>query len=171
MDLKHYIRKVPDFPTPGILFRDITPLIASGKAFRYSIDELAKFAKSKGAEKIIGPESRGFFFGCPVAFELGIGFIPARKPYKLPRPVYNENYDLEYGQDAIQIHQDAFKPGEKVVIIDDLLATGGTLAAVIRLIEKAGAQIVGIGFVVELQGLGGRQRFANFDIFSLVKYK
>ena len=171
MDLKHYIRKVPDFPTPGIIFRDITPLIGNGKAYAYAIDELAAFAKSKNAEKIIGPESRGFFFGCPVAAKLGIGFVPARKAYKLPRAVYSENYDLEYGQDAVQIHQDAFKKGERVVVIDDLLATGGTLAAVIRLVERAGAQVVGIGFIIELESLKGRQRFANFDIFSLVQYK
>jgi adenine phosphoribosyltransferase len=106
-----------------------------------------------------------------VAAKLGIGFVPARKAYKLPRAVYSENYDLEYGQDAVQIHQDAFKKGEKVVVIDDLLATGGTLAAVIRLVERAGAQVVGIGFIIELQSLNGRQRFANFDIYSLVQYK
>ena len=170
MDLKNYIIDVNDFPQKGIIFRDITPLIASGEAFKYACDELSAFAKSKKAEVIVGPESRGFFFGCPVAIELGIGFVPARKAYKLPRAVFSENYDLEYGQDAVQIHQDALKRGQRVVIIDDLLATGGTLDAVIRLVNKAGAKVVGIGFVVELKDLNGRQRFAKYDIHSLVTY-
>ncbi len=170
MDLKNYIIDVNDFPQKGIIFRDITPLIANGMAFKFACDELSEFAKSKKAEVIVGPESRGFFFGCPVAIELGIGFVPARKAYKLPRAVFSENYDLEYGQDAVQIHQDALKRGQRVVIIDDLLATGGTLDAVIRLVNKAGAKVVGIGFVVELTDLNGRLRFGQYDIHSLVKY-
>ena len=143
MNLKNFIADVPNFPTDGILFRDITPLLQNGEAFKYACDQIAEFAKAQGATIIVGPESRGFIFGCPVATKLNVGFVPVRKPGKLPRETVQVEYSLEYGKNVLAMHKDVLKPGDKVVIIDDLLATGGTLKATIELIESLGVEVVG----------------------------
>lgn len=170
MNLKDYIAEVPDFPKKGILFRDITPLMSDGKAYKFASDEFTRFAKEKQATVIVGPEARGFIFGCPVATNLGIGFIPVRKPGKLPRKTLTVSYDLEYASNALSMHQDAIKPGDKVMIIDDLLATGGTMAATIELVEKLGGHVVGLAFLIELNDLKGRDKLANHDILTLINY-
>lgn len=170
MNLRDYIADVPNFPKEGILFRDITPLMLDGDAFKYSCDQLTDFAKSLGATVICGPESRGFIFGCPVAYNMNIGFVPIRKPNKLPRETVNLSYDLEYGSNTLCVHADAFKKGDKVVIIDDLLATGGTVEAAIKLVEKLGATVVGCAFLIELEDLKGREKLGNTPIKTLVKY-
>lgn len=171
MDLKKYIASVPDFPKEGILFRDITPLMQNGDAFAYSCDQLIDFAKSVGAEVIVGPESRGFIFGCPVAKELGIGFIPVRKPNKLPRKTISYTYDLEYGSNELHMHEDAIIPGQKVLIIDDLLATGGTVEASIKMIENLGGVVAGCAFLIELTGLNGREVLKDYQVKSLISYE
>ena len=148
MDYKNYIADVLDFPIEGILFRDITPLMVDGEAFKSACEELKEFAKNLGADVIVGPESRGFIFGCPIAYELGIGFIPIRKPNKLPRETISVSYSLEYGSNTLCMHKDAIKPGQKVVIIDDLLATGGTMEAAVKLVESLGGEFVGLGFLI-----------------------
>ena len=170
MNLKNYIADVADFPQKGILFRDITPLLANGEAFQYVIDRLVDFAKSKGATMIVGPESRGFIFGCPVATNLNIGFIPIRKPNKLPREVITKAYDLEYGSNTLCMHKDAINPGDKVVIIDDLLATGGTVAATVDLVKQLGGEVVGACFLIELVDLNGRKLLEGLDVHTLLKY-
>ncbi len=170
MDLKKYIADVPDFPKEGILFRDITPLMLDGDAYRYAADEFTKFAKERNANVIVGPEARGFIFGCPVATNLGVGFAPVRKPNKLPRETVTEAYDLEYGSNELSIHADSIKPGDKVLIIDDLLATGGTMAATIKLVEKLGGEVVGLAFLIELADLDGRDKLGNYDILTLITY-
>jgi adenine phosphoribosyltransferase len=170
MDLSKHIINVPDFPEKGIQFKDITPLIGHPAAFKYTIDQMAAFAKEKGADIIVGPDARGFIFGTPVAYALGIGFIPVRKPGKLPRAVIEEKYDLEYGSNTLAVHEEDIKPGQKVVIIDDLLATGGTLKATINLIEKLGAEVVGCAFLIELDFLSGRDLLKNVPILSLLHY-
>ncbi len=171
MNYKDYIASIPDFPQEGILFRDITPLMANGKAFQSACDELILFAKKVGAEVIVGPESRGFIFGCPVARELGIGFIPVRKPGKLPRETVSASYDLEYGSNELHMHKDSIKEGQKVLIIDDLLATGGTVNATIEMIKKLGGNVVGCGFMIELEALKGREHLKDCDVFSIITYK
>lgn len=171
MNLKDYIASVPGFPKEGIIFRDITPLLQDGNAFRYSIKQMAEFAKSKGANVILGPEARGFMFGCPVANELGLGFIPARKPNKLPREVLSIDYSLEYGVNVLCIHKDALKPGDKVCIVDDLLATGGTSYAAAKLVEKAGAEVVGLSFIIELVDLKGRELLKDYDVQTLMEFE
>lgn len=170
MDFYKYIADVPDFPIEGILFRDITPLMANGEAFKEACSKLVEFAKEKGAELVVGPESRGFIFGCPVSYELGIGFAPVRKPGKLPRKTISYKYDLEYGSNELHITADAVKPGQKVIIVDDLLATGGTTEAAIKLVEKLGGEVVGCAFLIELKDLKGRERLANYNVFSLMEY-
>lgn len=170
MNYKDYIKAVPDFPEKGIIFRDITPLMADGVAFHAACREMTEFAKAVGAEVIVGPEARGFIFGCPVAYELGIGFIPVRKPHKLPRKTVSVEYALEYGTNELSIHADALKPGQKVLIVDDLLATGGTVAAAARLVESLGAEVVGMGFLVELAELGGRERISGYPHLILTSY-
>ena len=170
MNLKDYIASVQDFPIEGILFRDITPLMASGEAFQEACNRIRDFAQSKGATVIVGPESRGFIFGCPVAKDLGIGFIPVRKPNKLPRETVSIKYDLEYGSNELQMHADSIKKGDKVVIIDDLLATGGTVEATIKLVEKMGGEVVGCSFLIELSDLNGRDLLKNYDVYSVMKY-
>lgn len=170
MDLKKYIADVPDFPKEGILFRDITPLMLDGDAYRYAADEFTKYAKERNANVIVGPEARGFIFGCPVATNLSIGFAPVRKPNKLPRETVTEAYDLEYGSNELSIHADSIKPGDKVLIIDDLLATGGTMAATIKLVEKLGGEVVGLAFLIELVDLDGRDKLGNYDILTLITY-
>ena len=170
VDFKKYIASVQDFPNKGIVFRDITPILSDGEIFRAATHELAEYAKKRGADVIVGPEARGFIVGCPVATELGVGFVPARKPHKLPREVERASYDLEYGSNSIEMHKDAIKPGQKVVICDDLMATAGTLHAAIELIERLGGEVVGAAFYVELPDLKGREKLPNIDIFSLVQY-
>ncbi|MBN3490494.1 adenine phosphoribosyltransferase [Acholeplasma equirhinis] len=170
MDLKKYIAAVPNFPKDGILFRDITPLMLDGEAYKYAADKFTEFAKQKGATVIVGPEARGFIFGCPVAVNMGIGFVPVRKPGKLPREAVTVTYDLEYGSNALSIHSDAIKKGDKVLIIDDLLATGGTVQATVQLVEKLGGEVVGAAFLIELDDLNGRSLLKDYDILSLIHY-
>ncbi len=170
MNFDKYITNVPDFPLPGIQFKDITTLIQDGDAFSEAINEMAEFAKSVGANMIMGPESRGFIFGCPVAVKLGIGFVPLRKPGKLPRETITESYDLEYGTNSLEIHKDSLKPGDKVVIIDDILATGGTILAGIKLAERLGAKVVGVCELIELTKLNGKDKFKDIPLKTLIKY-
>lgn len=170
MDLKKYIADVPDFPVEGILFRDITPLLANGEAFKEAINKLSDFAKSVNADVICGPESRGFIFGCPVAADMNIGFIPIRKPNKLPREQVTASYDLEYGSNVLCMHKDAIRPGQRVVIVDDLLATGGTMKAAIQLIESLGGIVAGVAFVIELEDLQGKKNFEGYNLFTILKY-
>lgn len=171
MNLKEYIAIVEDFPIQGISFKDVTPLMQDGKALKETCDRLAAFAKNKGATVIVGPESRGFIFGCPVATNLGIGFVPIRKPGKLPREEITAEYSLEYGKNTLCMHKDAIKKGDKVVIVDDLLATGGTVHAGISLVEQLGGEVVGCAFVVELTGLKGRNVLQNYEVYSLIDYE
>ena len=171
MNLKKYVATINNYPKEGIVFRDITPLMGDGEAYRFSVDEITKFSKEKKATMIVGPEARGFIFGCPVATNLGIGFAPIRKPGKLPRKTLNEAYDLEYGSNTLCIHEDALKKGDRVVIIDDLLATGGTVKATIRLCERLGATVVGIACLIELVDLKGRDLLKGYDVLSLMEYE
>ena len=171
MDSKKYIASIPDFPQPGVLFRDITPLMSDGEAFHAATSEIQKFAEQVGAEVIAGPESRGFIFGCPVAANLHIGFVPVRKPGKLPRETISYRYDLEYGSNELHMHKDAITPGQKVLIVDDLLATGGTVQATIKMIEELGGVVVGCAFLIELEGLKGREALAGYEVFTLMSYE
>ena len=170
MDLKDYIVDVPNYPKEGIIFKDITPLLKNQEAFNYVIDEICEFAENIGANVVLGPESRGFIFGCPVAYKNKIGFVPVRKPGKLPRKTIEESYDLEYGSNTLCIHEDAIKKVDKVIIIDDLLATGGTLEAAIKLVNKCDAEVVGIACVIELKDLEGRKKLNNVNIKTLIEY-
>ena len=170
IDLKDYIASIPDYPTKGILFRDVTPLVDDGEAFKEAVRQLAEYAKSVGADLIAGPESRGFIFGCPTAYELGIGFVPVRKPGKLPRETISASYSLEYGTNELFMHKDAVKPGQKVVIVDDLIATGGTVEAAAQLIEELGGEVAGMVFLIELAGLKGRDKLGKYKIDSVVCY-
>lgn len=170
MELKDYITSIQDFPSEGILFRDITPLMQDGEAFRYACNLLVDYAKSKGADIIACPEARGFLVGCPVAYSLGIGLVPVRKPGKLPRDTISYKYDLEYGSNELHIHKDAIKKGQKVVIIDDLLATGGTVEAAAKLIEQLGGEVVGCAFLIELEALKGREVLKDYDVYTALKY-
>lgn len=171
MNLKKYVATINNYPKEGIIFRDITPLMGDGEAYHYSVEEITKFAKEKQATMIVGPEARGFIFGCPVATNLGIGFAPIRKPGKLPRKTLDEKYDLEYGSNILCIHEDALKKGDRVVIIDDLLATGGTVKATIHLCERLGAIVVGIACLIELVDLKGRELLKGYDVLSLMEYE
>ncbi|MEC6747429.1 adenine phosphoribosyltransferase [Marinilactibacillus sp. XAAS-LB27] len=170
MDLKNYVADVPDFPQEGITFRDISPLMADGKAYSEATQKIVEYAKDKEVDMIVGPEARGFIVGCPVAFELGIGFAPCRKKGKLPRKTIEVSYGLEYGSDVLQLHEDSIKPGQKVLVCDDLLATGGTIAATIELVEKLGGEVVGTAFFIELKDLNGREKIKGYDIFTLMEY-
>ena len=170
MELETYIRHIPGFPKEGILFHDITPLLLDGEALRYSVDRLAEFARERKAELVMGAEARGFIVGAALAYALGVGFATARKPGKLPWSVSRCEYDLEYGTDALEIHSDAIKPGQRVLIHDDLLATGGTAAANIQLVQEAGGVVAGLAFLIELTELKGREKLQGFDVFSLLKY-
>jgi adenine phosphoribosyltransferase len=170
MDLKQYIANVPDFPKPGIQFKDITPLMSDGDAYREATRQIVEYAEKLGAEVVVGPEARGFIFGCPVAYELGIGFAPVRKPGKLPRETIEYAYDLEYGSNVLCMHKDAVKPGQKVVIVDDLLATGGTMQAAIKLVEDLGGEVVGLAFLIELVDLNGRDLLKGYDVLTLMQY-
>ena len=170
MNYKDYIETIPDFPIEGILFRDITPLLANGEAYKSAIKEIAEFVKSVGGEAVYGPESRGFVIGCPVATELGIGFVPVRKPGKLPRKTVSHEYELEYGTNKLEITADSFIKGQKVVVVDDLLATGGTVEATIKMVEENGGEVVGVAVLIELEDLKGRETLKDYNVFSLMKY-
>lgn len=170
MDYSQYIKNVPDFPIKGIQFKDITPLIGDGKAFKSLVDDIALDVKEKKATKIVGPDARGFIVGTPVAYALELPFIPIRKPGKLPRETYDISYDLEYGSNSLSIHKDAIEPGDKIYIVDDLLATGGTIEATIQLIEKAGGEVVGMAFIIELIDLKARERMGDYPIKTFLQY-
>ena len=170
MELKNYIASIPDFPKQGILFRDMTPLLQDNEALTCALDKMAEFAKELNADVIVGPEARGFISGTPVAYKLNIGFVPVRKPGKLPRKTVEFKYDLEYGTNTLCIHEDAIKKGQKVVIIDDLLATGGTVEAAVKLIEKLGGTVVGLAFLMELDDLNGREKLKGYKVESLLHY-
>ncbi|MCP3762627.1 adenine phosphoribosyltransferase [Domibacillus sp. A3M-37] len=170
MNLKQYIKIVPDWPKPGIQFKDITPLMDNGDAFRYATDQIVTYAKEKQADLIVGPEARGFIVGCPVAYSLGVGFAPVRKDGKLPRETIKVEYGLEYGKDVLTIHKDAVKPGQRILITDDLLATGGTIEATIKLVEQLGGIVVGIAFLIELNYLNGRDKLDGYDILTIIPY-
>ncbi|OEH84573.1 adenine phosphoribosyltransferase [Desulfuribacillus stibiiarsenatis] len=170
MDLKECIRLIPNYPKEGILFKDITPLLKNSDALQYTIKQMVKFCENKQPDIVVGPESRGFIFGTPLAYELGAGFVPVRKPGKLPAEVERVEYELEYGTDALEIHKDSIMPGQKVVICDDLLATGGTVQSAIQLIEKLGGEVVGICFLIELTFLNGADKLKGYDVQSLIKY-
>lgn len=171
MNLKDKIRVIEDFPKEGISFKDITTLLKDKKAFKYAIDSFAEILKDKNIDLVIGPEARGFMFGAPLAYALDAGFIPARKKGKLPSEVLGIEYGLEYGKDIIEIHKDAITNGARVVIIDDLLATGGTIEAVTKLVEELGGEVVSINFLIELTGLNGREKLKKYDVDSLIKYE
>jgi adenine phosphoribosyltransferase len=170
MDLKKYIKIVEDYPKPGISFKDITPLMDNGSAFKYATDQIAEYAREKDVDLIVGPEARGFIVGCPVAYALGLGFSPVRKEGKLPRETIKVNYGLEYGQDVLTIHKDAIKPGQRVLITDDLLATGGTIQATVQLVEKLGGIVAGTAFFIELTELNGRSKLEGHDILTLMSF-
>jgi adenine phosphoribosyltransferase len=170
MDLKQFITKVPDWPKPGIQFLDITTLMDNGDAFKYATDQIVHYAKERQVELVVGPEARGFIIGCPVAYSLGIGFAPVRKEGKLPRETIKVNYGLEYGSDVLTIHKDAIKPGQRVLITDDLLATGGTINATIKLVEELGGVVAGIAFLIELSYLEGRKNLNGYDVLTLMTY-
>ena len=170
MDLKSLIRDIPDFPKPGIMFRDITTLLRDAEGFRYTIDTMAEKCSGLNVDFVIGMESRGFIFGAPLAYKLNAGFLPVRKPGKLPAPVYCVEYELEYGTDKLEIHQDAAAPPARVLIIDDVIATGGTAAATAQLLEQMGCELAGFGFIIELTGLEGRKKLPDVPIVTLVEY-
>ena len=171
MDLKEHIKTIPDWPKKGIMFRDITSLLQNPLAFEYAVDMLSDFGKKVGATVVAGPEARGFIFGAPVAAKLGVGFIPVRKPGKLPRATISEEYDLEYGSNTLCVHEDAFSPFDRVLIIDDLLATGGTALASAHLVEKSGASVAGLGFVIDLIDLKGRELLKDYNVCTLCQYE
>ena len=170
MDLRKYIASIPNYPKEGIIFRDISPLMADGEAYRAATHEIVEYAKEKKVDMVVGPEARGFIVGCPVAYEMNIGFAPVRKPGKLPRETIEVTYDKEYGTDTLTIHKDAIKPGQRVLITDDLLATGGTIAATIKLVEELGGIVVGCAFLIELGDLNGREKIDGYDIKVLMEY-
>ena len=170
LDLKDYIRNIPDFPKPGILFRDITPLLSNPAAFQYTIDKLAEHYQDAKIDSIVTAEARGFIFAAPLALALKASFIPVRKPGKLPFSTHSFHYELEYGTDSLEMHTDALKAGERVLLLDDLLATGGTIGACIKMAEKAEVEVVGCAFIIELAGLNGRQNLHNKEVFSLLEY-
>ena len=170
IDLKTLIREVPDFPKPGILFYDITTLLKHAEGLKQVIDDFYRHYKNKKIDLIVGIEARGYFFAPALALALGTGFAPVRKPKKLPCEVEFWEYELEYGSDRLEIHKDAVTPGQNVLIVDDVLATGGTAAASARLVEKLGGRVAGFGFVIELDFLNGRQKLPPYDVFSLIHY-
>jgi len=170
-ELKQLVREIPDFPKPGILFYDITTLLKDARGLRAVIDQITGHFSDQKVDHVIGVEARGFIFAPALAYHLGAGFVPVRKPKKLPSEVERYSYDLEYGKDTLEIHKDAVGKGHNVVIADDLLATGGTAGAVVKLVEKLGGNVVGLSFVIELEFLNGRERLAGYDVFSLLKYQ
>lgn len=170
MDLRDKIRIIEGFPKEGISFKDVTTLIQDGEALRCAIDKIVDHLKDKNIDVIVGPEARGFIFGVPVAYALGVGFVPVRKKGKLPFDTISVEYELEYGSDILEIHKDAIKPGQKVAVIDDLLATGGTICSVAKLIEDVGGKVEALDFVIELTDLKGRDKLKGYEIMSLVQY-
>lgn len=170
LDLKAFIRDVPDFPKPGILFKDITPLLSHPAAFRESIARMAQQYRDSPIDVIVAAEARGFIFAAPLALELGVGFTPIRKPGKLPYKAHSFSYELEYGKDTLQMHVDGVSSGQRVLVVDDLLATGGTVGACCKLIENCGAQVVGCAFAIELAFLNGREKLKPHPVFSLMSY-
>jgi len=169
VDLAQYIRNIPDFPTRGIQFKDITTLLKNREAFREAIDRLAEALRTANPDLVVGIEARGFIIGAPVAYILGCGFVPVRKKGKLPAATLSKTYELEYGSATLEIHRDAIEAGQRVVVVDDLLATGGTTKAVCEMVEELGGNIVGIGFVIELESLRGRERLKQYPVVSLVR--
>lgn len=170
MDLRSYVREVPDFPKPGVSFKDITPLLTDARAFAHAVERMVEPVLTMQPTHVLGLESRGFIFGSAMAQKMSLGFVPARKPGKLPLPTFAESYGLEYGTDALEIHQDAFKAGDRVLIVDDVLATGGTAAAARRLVERAGAQPLALTLFIELSFLPGREKLQGLPIFSVLRY-
>lgn len=171
LNLEDYVASIQDFPSKGILFRDVTPIVQDPEAYREAIDQIVAFGKEVKADIVVGPEARGFIFGCPAALELGVGFAPVRKPGKLPREAISCKYDLEYGSNEVCLHKDAIKPGQRVLIVDDLLATGGTAEASAKMVEELGGVVAGCAFVIELYGNGmrGREVLKNYNVCSLLK--
>ncbi|ANB60111.1 adenine phosphoribosyltransferase [Anoxybacteroides amylolyticum] len=170
MDLKQYVTIVPDFPKPGIMFKDITTIMDKGEVYKYATDQIVQYAREREIDIVVGPEARGFIIGCPVAYALGVGFAPVRKEGKLPREVVRVEYGLEYGKDVLTMHKDAIKPGQRVLITDDLLATGGTIEATIKLVEQLGGVVAGIAFLIELTYLEGRKKLEGYDILTLMQF-
>ncbi|MBX6394130.1 MAG: adenine phosphoribosyltransferase [Alicyclobacillaceae bacterium] len=170
MDFKSMIRVIPDFPQPGVSFKDITPLLKDGPAYRAAIDALVSLVRPLRPEVVVGPEARGFVIGAPLAYALGVGFVPVRKAGKLPAETISVEYQLEYGTDRLDIHRDALTKGQRVLVADDLLATGGTIRSTIRLVEQLGAIVAGCAFLVELTYLEGRAKLAGYNVLSLVQY-
>jgi adenine phosphoribosyltransferase len=170
MDYKKYVTVVPNWPKEGIQFKDITTLMDNGAAYKSATDEIVRFAKERQIDLVVGPEARGFIIGCPVAYALEVGFAPVRKEGKLPREVVKVEYGLEYGKDVLTMHKDAIKPGQRVLITDDLLATGGTIEATIKLVEQLGGIVAGIAFLIELSYLDGREKLDGYDVLTLMKY-
>lgn len=168
--LNQYIRNIPDYPQPGILFRDITPLLQDAMALRFTIETMANRYRSQQIDQVVGIESRGFIFGTPLAYLLGTGFVPVRKKGKLPSQVISVEYELEYGSNVLEIHTDSIQPGQRILVVDDLLATGGTTAGTVKLVEQLGAQVVSLAFLIELAGLEGRSRLPGHDVFALLSY-
>ena len=170
MEIESFIRAIPDFPIPGILFYDITPLLRDARAFRSAIDLFVTRFRDRGIAHVVAIESRGYIVGAPLAYAIGAGFIPVRKPGKLPHETLREEYALEYGTNSLEIHADALRPGERVVIVDDLLATGGTAAATGRLLERLGATVEAYAFLIELAGLNGRRQLGDTEVVTFVEY-
>lgn len=171
MDLKQYITQVKDWPKPGVNFKDITTIMDNGAAYKYATDQIVEYAKEKQVDIVVGPEARGFIIGCPVAYAMNIGFAPVRKKGKLPREVISYEYELEYGTNVLTMHKDAIKPGQRVLITDDLLATGGTIEATIKLVESLGGVVAGIAFIIDLKYLNGMEKLKGYDVISLVEYE
>lgn len=171
MDYKKYIAIVDDFPSEGISFKDLTPLMQEGEAFQNAIGEMVEYAKDKEIDIIAGPEARGFIVGCPLSYALGVGFVPVRKEGKLPREVIKTDYGLEYGKNVLTMHKDAIRPGQRVLVVDDLLATGGTAGATIKLVEQLGGVVAGCAFMIELKYLDGRKKVEGYDTFTLMQYE
>jgi adenine phosphoribosyltransferase len=170
LDLAKLIRDIPDFPKKGILFKDITTLLKDAVAFKQAIDQLTDLVRKHQPDVVIGMESRGFIFAAPIAYQLGAGFVPVRKLGKLPGQVISTEYDLEYGTNTLELHSDAISPGQRVLVVDDLLATGGTVSATIELVERLEGQVVAVAFLVELTALNGRDRLGDYDVVSLIKF-
>ena len=168
--LEDYVISIPDFPKPGILFRDVTGVLASGEGFRLAVDEYCRRLEGVDFDLVLGMESRGFLFGAPVACRLGKGFVPVRKPGKLPRETIAQSYDLEYGQATLEVHKDDIRPGQKIVIVDDLLATGGTAEAAAKLVERLGGTVVKMVFLIELVDLGGRAKLAKYPVDGVIGF-
>ncbi|MCI9595112.1 MAG: adenine phosphoribosyltransferase [Lachnospiraceae bacterium] len=169
--VEDYVRSIPDFPEPGIIFRDVTTILQDADGLHLAIDQLIEMLDGVDFDVVVGPESRGFIFGVPVAYMLHKGFVPVRKKGKLPCETISAKYDLEYGSAVIEMHKDSIKPGQKVVIVDDLIATGGTIEAITRLVEQLGGEVVKICFVMELKGLKGRERLKNYDVKTVIAYE